>query len=345
MVIRFVTLSLIFSCWLTSHLVAQDIHFSQFGLTPLIQNPALAGTHDKIRANINYRDQWRSVATPYATVQASADMALTRITNQSGFWAAGFNLFHDKAGESEMSSFQGNLSVAYHVYCNDHSTLGAGITGGFAQRSVNFDQLQWGSQFDGYAYDPSLLPGDVQGSEKTTYSDLGAGVVWNYIRGEKYLTGNDHLHATFGVAVLHPHRPAYSFNDANEKLQVKWVAHGQTLIGISNSSWSLKPGFIFYQQGKSSEITAGSMFRFMLSDESNYTGFEQGKAISAGIHYRFNDALIASLNLELGRWEIGMSYDINLSSLDVASSGRGGFEIGIGFMMDNPRRVAAAKRY
>ena len=56
-------------------LLAQDIHFSQFWMSPLIQNPANAGGEEDIRAILNYRDQWKSIGTPYKTFNASFDMA------------------------------------------------------------------------------------------------------------------------------------------------------------------------------------------------------------------------------------------------------------------------------
>ena len=50
--------------------LSQDIHFSQSasGRTPLIINPALTGIFKgDHRVLINYKDQWRSIDTPYKT--------------------------------------------------------------------------------------------------------------------------------------------------------------------------------------------------------------------------------------------------------------------------------------
>ena len=38
---------------------AQDIHFSQFYMSPLTLNPATAGAYKDINVTTNYRDQWR----------------------------------------------------------------------------------------------------------------------------------------------------------------------------------------------------------------------------------------------------------------------------------------------
>jgi len=326
-------------------LQAQDIHFSQFWMSPLIQNPANAGGEENIRAILNYRDQWRSIGTPYKTFNASFDMALSKVENKTGFWAGGVNFFNDRAGESEMGTFQVNLSVAYHIFVGEHSTLGAGLMGGFAQRTINYNNLQWGSQFDGYSYNSALTPGEPAGTDKISYLDIGGGIVWNYSKGEKYMSGNDQRKATLGLAVYHPNKPDYSFYETGENLEMKTVLHGDMLIGIPNTSLSILPGVIFYSQGKLHELTAGAMFRYLLKEESNYTDFEKGRAISLGAHFRTKDAFIASMLLEISNFDIGISYDFNISPLETASSGRGGFEIALRYTMKNPLRQGAARRY
>jgi hypothetical protein len=45
----------------------QDIHFSQFQTQPLTQNPALVGVKFDFAANVNYKDQWRQIGSPYKT--------------------------------------------------------------------------------------------------------------------------------------------------------------------------------------------------------------------------------------------------------------------------------------
>ena len=87
------------------------------------------------------------------------------------------------------------------------------------------------------------------------------------------------------------------------------------------------------------------MFRYLLKEESNYTDFEKGRALSLGVHFRAKDAFIASMLLEIGPFDFGMSYDFNISNLENASSGRGGYEIAIRYSGQNPLRKGAARRY
>ncbi|MBL7932870.1 MAG: type IX secretion system membrane protein PorP/SprF, partial [Bacteroidia bacterium] len=48
---------------------------------------------------------------------------------------------------------------------------------------------------------------------------------------------------------------------------------------------------------------------------------------SAGLLYRFKDALIPTIELEKSNFAVGMSYDVTLSKLSSGTKYRGGFEI------------------
>ena len=53
----------------------QGIHFSQWYETPLLLNPANAGSYfGDYRANVNYRNQWATVGNSYKTIFASFDL-------------------------------------------------------------------------------------------------------------------------------------------------------------------------------------------------------------------------------------------------------------------------------
>src|SRR5688500_6785188 len=83
----------------SSEVCAQDVHFSQFWMTPLLQNPGLAGANYDLQAILNYKDQWSSVASPYKTFDLSFDMKFNQKKPKKGFLAGGINVFSDKAGD------------------------------------------------------------------------------------------------------------------------------------------------------------------------------------------------------------------------------------------------------
>src|SRR5690606_32164362 len=94
----------------------QDIHFSQINHSPLTLNPGLAGANYDVQATVNYKSQWNSVASPYNTIAASADMRLnTNKRVRKAHFALGVNFFNDQVGDSRVSTNNANLTFASHV--------------------------------------------------------------------------------------------------------------------------------------------------------------------------------------------------------------------------------------
>jgi type IX secretion system PorP/SprF family membrane protein len=320
---------------ISGNLLAQDIHFSQFYMSPLTQNPALAGANYDMQANLNYKDQWRNVNAPFRTFAGSFDMRTMSSDSKGGFLAAGINFANDRAGSSRMGFTTANLNVAYHVRLDDKNTLGLGMESGIIQRGADINNVSWGSQYDGSAYNSSLASGETAPTGNFTKFDMGAGFVWSYNKGngQKNSAGNRPLSINVGVSAFHLTQPDYSFLGSDETLYMKYVAHGNATVGVSDR-WSILPGFLFYRQGPAQEIYVGSLAKVALSRSTEYMERSEGAAIAFGGYFRANDAFSAHLLVDYAAFTFGMSYDINVSDLKIASNGRGGLELSISFVTD-----------
>lgn len=327
-VIQKICAGVVFASLVTSGL-SQDIHFSQMAYSPLTLNPALTGTSGSMQAIVNYRTQWKSVASPYQTIGASFDARLNENKRQKkGIFAAGINFFNDQAGDARISSTNANLHLAYHLIVDENSMLGAGIYGGFGQRSISPGAGKWGSQFNGSAYDPSLSSGEAFLSDKFSYLDVGTGLLYSYKNKERYMTSNNQREFNVGFAVYHLSRPDYSFLSANdERLYMRMSFFVNAIIGIENTKMSLMPAIYYQRQKTAQELLFGTYFRYMIREESRITGWNKGAFLSFGAFYRNKDALVAKGMLEWSDYSIGMAYDINISSLVNVSNARGGFEL------------------
>ena len=331
----------------TRNAVAQDVHLSQFYMAPLMQNPALAGANHDLQAVINYKQQWKSITNPYTTMAASLDLRLGKKKVKNGFWAIGINFFNDKAGSSQVGLTQGNLTAAYQVKLNEYHKLGVGFQGGFSQWTSNYTNLQWGNQYDGSAYNASLSSGEAAAGSSFIYGDIGAGINWTYNNrtGTKMVTDNHDQRFNLGVAFFHVNRPGYSSMGGPDKLYMKYVINGQALFSVPNSKLAFAPGFFYAAQGPARELYAGTLIRYSLKQESKYTKFEKGAAVSLGAFLRAKDAVVASFLIEFAQYAVGLSYDINTSGLKSATAGRGGFELAIRFVNPNPFLYTARKRF
>lgn len=320
----------------------QDIHFSQFHQTPLQINPALTGVFKgDQRVILNYKDQWGSVIeNPFTTYALSIDAAMFKRQWANGYLGAGLFVFSDKAGKSEFGTTQVSLSLSGIVPLNNKQLVSVGLQGGFAQRGIQNTNLIWDNEYtDGTSYDPTLN----SGRPSFGFGDFSGGLHWRYGSDASTLSSNDALGVNAGVAFFHINRPKQDFNLSIDKLYTKLAFHGGGFIGIKNTNVVLLPSVLFLMQGPSIETNAGIMFKYILKQQSKYTKFVKGSAISIGGHLRIGDAFIPSVLLEVANFAVGVSYDINVSSLNVASSGRGGLEISLRYINPNPFQKQKAR--
>lgn len=313
---------------------SQDPHFSQFYMAPLSQNAAYAGANYDMQAILNYKDQWRNVDAPFRTFAFSYDMRTMSASKKEGFLAAGVNLVNDRAGSARMGFTNASLALAYHVRLDPNNTLGLGVETGMLQRNVDMNLVSWGEQYDGSAYNAALPTGENPVNGSFTKFDVGAGILWTYdnTQGKRSSAGSSDLRINVGFAAKHISQPDFSFIGTDEQLYMRFVGHGNALIGISDSRFALMPGFMYYKQGPAQEFYTGMLVRLVMSQSTEYMERTGGSAIYFGSYYRAGDAVSTHLMLDYAQFTFGISYDINISDLKVGSNGRGGLELSVAFV-------------
>jgi len=99
---------------MATSVVGQDIHFSQFYMSPLNLNPAMTGVNNcKTRMVANYRNQWASAigSNAYNTYSVSYDQKMP--IGREDYFGVGGSLWGDVAGESRFGTTQARLSASY----------------------------------------------------------------------------------------------------------------------------------------------------------------------------------------------------------------------------------------
>ncbi len=326
----------------TLNCVAQDIHFSQYTMTPLQLDPSQAGKFNgDQRAIINYRDQWRSVTSPYKSYGFSFDTQINPRDRKDNFFGVGLSAYTDKAGDISLGLTTLNISLAYHIRLNQEGFLSAGLQGGFMQSGINESKMQFDSQFDNSGYNDAISSGEVFQNTSFFEPDFSVGVSYTY--GDNTTiqvmsnNGYNGKKVNVGLSVHHVSSPKYSFlEQTNDNLKFRYVLHTMNSFGISGTNLAIQPsGFLGYQQ-KAIDFVIGSYFRYNLKEKSKFTQFSNGAAFSFGIHYRVADAFIPSILVETGSFAFGVSYDVNMSGLTKVSNGQGGFELSIRYISPNP---------
>ncbi|MCO6499831.1 MAG: PorP/SprF family type IX secretion system membrane protein [Vicingus serpentipes] len=308
-------------------LKGQDIHFSQFYNSPLNLSPALIGDFNgEFRFVGNQRTQWRSVTTPYLTYGLSADAK--KIYNSP--FSTGLSIYQDKAGDSDFSTLQIAVGGVYSMPIKDSSqSINFGIQPTFTNRSINYNKLQFDNQYNGSQYDANLSNGENFNNDGRNYLNLHTGISWNYRIAQRKSVGA-------GIALFNLLTPKQTFfNDQSIQLQKRYVFHANALLMI-NDKIDVMPNLFFQTQHKFKEIIIGGQGKYHLN-KGDY------RAAYAGIWYRNSDAVYFNVGLDYRDFHFGVSYDLNLSSLKVASNYRGGFEFAVIYILQRYKPVI--KRY
>ena len=162
---------------------------------------------------------------------------------------------------------------------------------------------------------------------------MNAGLLW-------YALFDDNKYVYAGAAMHHLNGPSISFiDDKSVKLYNRLTGHLGAQLPMTDQL-SLLPGVLYMKQGPATEINFGSMIRYSNGDRNELAlraGMfaRLGKKLAKGVA---TDALIFHAQLELQRWTLGMSYDVNISSLDRASNARGAFELSLIYFHPEHRR-------
>lgn len=321
---------------------AQDLHFSQFDLAPLVLNPAQAGVHHDFRGVANYRDQWSSVGgNGFKTIGVSSDFSLLKEAGRPFWMGSGISVYNDKAGVGQLSTLRADLSFAACVPSGKNVYSG-GLQLGYSQKSVYMGDFSWDSQFNGFVYDAALPTMEYYNNPSFGFFTMGAGANWYYSRTEHYMTSNDELKANMGFSIQHFNSPRQSFKDlTNENLFTKWMFYGNYSVGLHGKSICFLPSYYFYFQGPSRAWMIGNLVKYIVTEASHFTHIKKACAIAVGGSYRSGDALMLQSLFEYDRYAIGFAYDMTTSRLKTANNTFGGFELN--FRFNTSRAPGASK--
>jgi len=291
---------------------AQDQHFSMLDLDPLLFNPAYSGFFDGTgRFGVVYRNQWASVSTPFQTVSATAEFALTRSSRNMNGLSAGLWLSADRAGTLDYGSTSASAIVSYFQGLGDgNHILSLALEAGVGQSGFSPDRMVADDATEAFVRTRALYP------------TLGAGAAW-------FWQLNESLYTKLGIAMRNINEPDISFtelsSDARLSRRLTVYARGEWRTA---SQWGVMPVLGFQHQRNFNELVYGCDVRWYIRESS-----PDFLAFSAGLLGRHGDAAAINLGVLWREWTFAFSYDANLSRLASASHTIGAFEVGVVYMI------------
>ena len=299
-------------------LKAQDIHYTQYELSPLTLNPALTGAYEgTFRVGGIYRDQWSSVLNnQYVTYSIYGDLPVIRGFGKNDWFGAGILLTNDRAGSALLNHTGGSLALSYHlgVGKKSNTVFSLGAQGGFAQKRVDMNELIFEDAIGGSTSAEFTNPNSTL-DPSISYTDFNVGTLVN-----SYLTSRFSFYV--GAAAFHITNPNDGFI-TEQKLRTRITAHGGFNYDLGNRLM-IAPSFIFQTQAKARELVTQARLGYHINPERNVT-------LYGGLGYRYSGAAMALIGMDYKGAKLGIAYDIDVSPLNPASRGRGAYELALSY--------------
>ncbi|TRX51868.1 type IX secretion system membrane protein PorP/SprF [Fulvivirga sp. M361] len=262
---------------------AQEPRFSQFYANPVFLNPALAGIAKKDRFIVAHR-QLGADSNLFTTSSVSMDGTL----GTSSGWGA--QVLRDSQFGGLMNTTSYNISLAHRIKLGKNNELGLGLKMGIYQKTLDWGRLTFEDQFD-----------ERMGLTNSTNEAFGRNSVSNGDISVGLLYTSEHFFG--GYSISHINRPKEDFfTESDQRLSAKYTLHAGGIINLKHhrkEGHKLSPNFIYERIGQFEHLNLGMYY---------------GADIwTVGTWYRWDDALVFSLGMNLNSVKLGYSIDKPLS--------------------------------
>jgi len=296
----------------------QDPHFSQFFASPLTLNPAFTGKFDgKVRVMGNYRNQWPTINNAFITSTAAVDFHVNENKIASNdTWGLGFMMFNDKSAAGAVNFNYATLSTAYHKGLDEDGIhqLGVGFQLTQASMIINPSELKFEDQLTANGFTGNTNERFDNTTLSAKYWDVSAGLLYSG-------SSNEYNNFYAGVSLYHLNKPR--LGTTGYALNTRTSLHAGGSFDFNNTTTLHMSGLYSTQAGASETVLGGTVQLIATPDNPKPT------SVYVGTWYRINDAFIPYVGLEYTDFRVGITYDVNSSSLKTASQRQGGLEVSL----------------
>lgn len=337
--------SLVLCLFLFQKMSAQDIHFSQFDLSPMYISPAMTGYmgDDTDRIVLKYRNQWSAVLPNqgYNTYFASYD-GRSCLDHSKNFFGYGVSAMEDKAGDPVFKTSQYQAAFSYHMQLTTGNFLSLGLQSGLLRYRINPMDFDFDNEYDGRLgfINSSNTPLELLNDEARIW-DVGGGALF-YNPNNSWNVGLSFQH---GIKQSYFAFTPTGVEDDN-KVNTRWTIHTSVPIGFGRRGqhYFVFNGMALIQRPHWQFIGGGD-FRLRISKDKNQTFFQ---TITVGLALRMSDHPDRALGIDSGILSaktdispsmlLGIGYDMNLSNLQNKNRSVGGLEVSFVIQLTAPNK-------
>ncbi len=284
-----------------------DAMLTHYWAVPTYYNPGAAGDTDNIRLRGGMRAQWVGIDNAPRTFVAAADSPFKFLGKR---WGAGIVLQQESYGL--FRNLTANAQIGYkHKALKGEFT--AALQVGFFNEQFKGSEVYIPDEDDYHqSIDDALPDRDVAGNAL----DLGIGIYYVHKRFKA------------GLSLLHANNPSVTFSDENGS---QGTGESSSTGDGTTKKYRFTANRTLYFNAEGNIPVKNTLFEvlpsvlirsdFTFTDVAATIRARYNKMFSAGIGYRYGDAVSLMLGAELKGIFIGYSYDYHLSDIAKASSG------------------------
>ena len=286
-----------------------DALMTQYWALPTYYNPGAVGDTDNLRLRGGGRLQWVGIDNAPRTFVAAADMPFKLFNKRFGVGLV--------AQQESMGLFRNltvNAQLGYKIKLFKGELTGA-LQIGFLNEQFKGSEVYIPGDDDFHDPDDDAIPKrDVSGNAL----DLGVGVYYT------------HRKFWAGVSLLHANNPTVTFSSEGETTGPVTGGSAEGGDGVAKKYQFTAKRAAYFMAGSNIPVK-NTLFEVIPSlivrSDFTFTDFEitgrvrYNKLFTAGVGYRYNDALSVMLGAEIKGIFVGYSYDYHLSDISKASSG------------------------
>lgn len=307
---------------------SQDFVYSNYLMSPIYLNPALAGvSKGTSRFVINYRDQYPGIKNAYKCGSISVDQKINAI---KGALAFSYDYSNEGSGFYTKNNF--GLTYSFHginipIKKRYDLQVALALQGNYVTRSIDYDNLIFYDQIDienglisGIASEASMPVNNFKG-----FFDLSSGITFIY----RNLVG--------GAACHHMVEPNESLISSESLLKRKYNIH-VTYYGRfgkkRNSRKLFTPTMNIYYQDQLPVVMLGAQFKYMYFTIGQWC--RSATHIDGGNSIMWTFVFDTKQLQEDDNWKLGFSYDCNILGMGGRNT-FGAVEVNLIYQSKNPR--------
>ncbi len=299
-----------------NNLFAQDLNQTNTRYFPLYLNPALTGHFQgNYRIGGTFRDQGKEfMHQGYKTINLYLDSPISISFGKYSWIGAGIQLYKDVAGELPFTTTGAIVNFAYHFAFDKKykNVFSIGIQYGNLIRKIDDTKIRLESDY---------INSGVQNDRirfanfKKQFSDINIGILYR----KKF---NKNNFFDLGFSVYHLPKPGKNILLVNQP-DLRFTFHSG-LRYLITERFIIKPRIIMSFSKNAYNIMPQIKTFFDLNKKK-----KNDNMIYAGLGYRINDAILLMFGMRYKKLDVGIAYDITVSSAAQYNNNHGGLEIGI----------------